>query len=97
MMDDIRESYTFIVASTTSNKTEGETPTVAETDEQRGVPKWNLQQDPKLRAPVRKSLEEKLMWIRQLAEKVNWMLDLGFRAFFDTIDHECLIISLSTA
>jgi len=37
-------------------------------DEQRGVPKWNLHRDPKLRALLRASLHEKLAGIRHLAQ-----------------------------
>jgi len=68
MMDDSGESYTPIVAETPSNNVEGATPSVAETVEPRGVPKWNLQRDLKLRALLRDGLHENLRWIRQLAK-----------------------------
>jgi RNA-directed DNA polymerase len=67
MMNETGESYTPIVAETPSNKAEGASPSAAETDEPRGVPKWNLQRDPKLRALLRDGLYETLKWIRQLA------------------------------
>ncbi len=63
------ESYTSIVAKTTSNNVTGATPVTAETDELREVPKWNLQRDLKCRALLRESLYENLKWIRQLAAK----------------------------
>ena len=69
MMDEAGESYTPIVAETPSNKAEGAIPSVAETDEPRGVPEWNLQRDPKLRALLRDGLHETLKWIRQLAAR----------------------------
>ncbi len=62
------ESYTPIVAKTPSNKATGATPVAAETGESRGVPNWNLQRDPKLRALLRESLQAKLAQIRRLAE-----------------------------
>ncbi len=65
-MNDTGESYTPIRAMTTANKAEGATPSVAESDEQRGVPKWNLQRDNKLRALTRDSLQNKLLPIRHL-------------------------------
>lgn len=67
-MNEIGESYTSIRARTPSNKAEGATPSAAETDELRGVPKWNLSRDPKLRALLREGLHEKLRGIRHVAE-----------------------------
>lgn len=69
MMYESGESYTPIVALTPSNNAEGVIPSAAETVEPRGVPKWNLQRNPKLRALLRERLHEKLKWIRQLAAK----------------------------
>ncbi len=68
MMYEGGESYTPIVAKTPSNKATGATPVAAETGESRGVPNWNLQRDPKLRALLRESLQAKLAQIRRLAE-----------------------------
>lgn len=68
MMYEGGESYTPIVAETPSNNAAGASPGGAETDEPRGVPNWNLQRDPKLRALLRDSLHEKLAQIRRVAE-----------------------------
>jgi RNA-directed DNA polymerase len=67
MMNEGGESYTPVVAKTPANNAAGATPEVAELGESRGVPNWNLQRDPKLRALIRDGLHEKLAQIRRLA------------------------------
>ena len=69
MRHESRESYTSIVAKTTSNNAVSAIPAAAEADEFREVPKWNLQRDLKRRALLRDRLYENLTWIRQLAVK----------------------------
>ncbi len=66
MMHKTGKSYTPIVATTPANNADGR-PAAAERVESRGVPHWNLQRNPKLRAQLRTGLQEDLLRVRQFA------------------------------
>jgi RNA-directed DNA polymerase len=66
-MHETGKSYSPIRAGTPTNKAAGAIPGAAESDEQRGEPKWNLQRAPKHRTQLRARLHEALLRIRQVA------------------------------
>ena len=104
MVNGCRESDNLIVSERPANKIR-DNKRIAEQVERRRLAKGNQVKQNRVRTQRREALQSELDRIRQAAQrgkrvqftaiwhhlKVNWVLDVDIRGFFDAIDHEWMM------